>query len=464
MKTTERDGRTRVVSIGIARFADADRRTIPFAASDARAFADGWKPPQTTRVLTDADATTAAIADSLVAIESADPEDRVVVFVVSRATHADGDLLVQTHDGVLSLRELLQPIWHGPVAGVVFLLDLQRGMDTANRITAGDLAALFPPSPSRTLVLADDGRSGSHVSGELQAGIWALHITAAFSGTTPRARRTDGTLTAASLRAFLTEEVTRSLARAYTDGRSQTPVVLALTDDEVLAEPVADDDAAPAPTSSLAGVSFFTERETPVKALGGFRKSLHSPPTDSLASSRAWVARLAEADLEREVEDTVSRLRRHLGYKRRDVRADGPQDGAASVLTPDFAYHLVVRQHDERPGQAVFRRTLDRITKPDVLSRGGFEEAFPHGFQSLRFPFDVPVDLEALIDAVEESEPATVRRIEYPTDLSRLDLELAGFEGRVRIERDGMTVSAVGPVSPIELANQFALVRRVLSP
>ncbi|MGC1274085.1 MAG: hypothetical protein WBC44_10290 [Planctomycetaceae bacterium] len=463
METTERDGRTRVVSIGIARFADAERRTIPFAASDARAFAGGWESPHATRALTDADATTAAIVDSFEAIANAKPDDRIVVFVVSRATHADGDLLVQTHDGALSLRELLQPLWHGPAAGVVVLLDLQREMYAAHRISAGDLAALFLPSPSRTLVLADDGRNGSHVSGELQAGIWAMHVAAAFSGATPRARRPNGALTAGSLRAFLADEVTRSLARAYTDGRSQTPVVLAHTDDEVLAEPVAGDDTAPAPTSSLAGVSFFTERETPVKALGGFRKSLHSPPTDALATSRAWVARLAEADLAREVEETVSRLRRHLGYKRRDVRADGPQDGAASVLTPDFAYHVTVRQHDERPGQAVFRRTLDRIAKPHVLGRNGFEEAFPHGFQSLRFPFDAPVDLEALIDAVEESEPATVRGIEYPTDLSRLDLELAGFEGRVRIERDDMTITAVGPVSPAELASQFALVRRVLS-
>ncbi len=465
--TTGTDGITRVVSIGIARFADDARRAIPFAAGDARnfaerAFAAEGRSGTSTRLLTDANATTAAIGDALRSLVQTGSDDRLVVFLVSRATRVAGQVLLQTHDGEVPLGELLTPLWNGPAERVILLLDLQRGSEPAERLTVDDLSALFPIIPTRTLVMSDDGRNGSHVSGELQAGIWAAHVTAAFSAAAPRARRFDGTLTAGSLQAFLNDETGRSLSRAFTDGRRQSPVVLSATEEDVLDEPPAEAKPDRA-TPLLAGLMFASDIEIPVRSLGGFRKSLHSPPGDTLASSRSWVARLAEPDLAREMEETTARLRRLFGYKRRDLRADGPQEGAASVLTPDFAFHLVVQQHPERPDQAVLRRSLDRLRNLDVLERRGFDEAFPHGFQSLHVPSTGAFDLATIIDALEETEPSVVDRIDYPTDLSRIELTLAGFDGRIRIESSGLTILAAGPASPAELARGYAHVRELLT-
>ena len=286
------------------------------------------------------------------------------------------------------------------------------------------------------------------------------HVTAALAGDAGRALEADGTLTAGSLRAFLAEEMPRSLARAFAGGRQQHPLVLAADTQPLL--PTTLNSAVPEPKLPLAGVKFFSERELPVKALGGFRKGTHSVPTDHFASSRAWVGRLAEPDLAQELEATVPRLRENLGYKRRDVRTDGPAAGAASVLTPDFAFHLTATQHPERPGVAVLRRTLSEVHTPEALNKPGFAAAFPAGFNALTCPFETPADIATLIDALEDAEPASLARLDYPTDLSRLDLELSNFAGGVRIEPTGLTLTAAAPAPPAELARQFALVKTLL--
>lgn len=458
--TSDGGGRVRGVAVGVSRFADPDTRPLPFAAADARSFAAGLRGG-TVRPLADADATAAAVRDALLDLVTTSPGDVVYVFTASHAAWDDGELSLAGYDGAVAAGPLLRSVWNSPARRVVLLLDLFRGTD-ADRPAASDLATLFPPRPGRSLLLADDGTHGSHVSGELQAGIWASHVAAAFSGSSPRAREPDGSLTAGSMRAFLADELARSLARAYTDGRQQSPVVLADSDDEVLAEPIesgADGDDAKPP---LAGLRFVSEREVPVKALGGFRKGVHAAPSDTLASSRQWVARLAEPDLAKEVEEAAGRLRRHLGYKRRDLRADAPAGGAATILTPDFALHLTAKQHPSKADRAVFGRTLAEVRNPDVLGTAALAEAFPHGFLSLHFAFESPADVEALVDALEDAEPPGLARLDYPTDLAFCELELAGFDGKVRIERQGLTVSAAGPASPAELAARFAYVKRLL--
>jgi hypothetical protein len=462
MEAHTKTGLARVVAVGVSRFDDPAIRPLPFAAADAETFAAAFRRGAVVKTRTDGEATAGNVRDALLSLSAAGPEDAVYVFVATHAANEAGRLIVQAYDGPVSLDELLRPVWNGPARRVVLLLDIHRGATADGRPQAHEIAALFPPREGRSVLLSDDGSHGSNVSGELQAGIWAAHVTAAFAGEVPRARERDGTLTAGSLRAYLADEVSRSLARAYTDGRRQSPVVLAASDDEVLADPVPAEEPTLPPKPVLAGVRFFSEREVPVKALGGFRKGVHSPPTDTLASSREWVARLAEPDLAKELEEAAGSLRRHLGYKRRDVRADGPAGGAATVLTPDFAYHLTARQHPARPGVAVFRRTLAEVQSPGVLSSAAFAEAFPQGFQSLYCPFDAPAEIESLVDAIEDAEPPGLARIDYPTDLAWCELQLTGFDGRVRIEPAGLTVTAAGPAPPAVLAAQFAHVRRLL--
>ena len=467
-------GRVFVTAVGVTRYADPAVRPVPFASADARTFAEAAPrfsaTAPTIRLLTDADATVPAVRAALTDLAAAGKDDAVYLFLAGRAVGGGTVNLTllgtdtaaaEASAAGLPLSSLLRAVWSGPAKLVVLLFDFGRGEPESAVPTPELLARVFPPQTGRAVLLADAGTHGSHVSGELQAGVWAAHVTAALAGDAPRALDADGTLTAGSLRTFLAEELPRSLARAYTGGREQSPWVLA--DD---AQPLLPSSAiAAAPTDAkppLAGVLFFSERELPVKGLGGFRKGMHSVPTDTFPSSRAWVGRLAEPDLAQELEATLPRLRQNLGYKRRDVRADGPAAGAASILTPDFAFHLTATQHAERPSFAVLRRTLSEVRTPDVLNAPGFAAAFPAGFHALHCPFETPADIETLIDALEDAEPPTVAQLNYPTDLSRLDLELTNFAGRVRIQPAGLTLTAPAPAPPAELARQFALVKTLL--
>ena len=450
----------RTVAVGLSKFGVGDQRVVPFAASDARAFAESVKLRGPVTPLTDAEATIAAVQDAIAGFTNDD--SAAVVFLVTRAVARDGDVWLSLYDGAVSLTELLGSAWHGSIDRCIVLLDVMRDASDADRPTADDIAASLPAKPSRALLLADDGRHGSHVSGELQAGIWAHHVAHAFSGNAATAQGFDGRVTAASLRRFLASEIPRSLSVAYRTRREQSPVVRA-EDDLVLVEALsANASAESAELPPLFGVRFFSEQVVPVKALGGFRKSVHSVPSDTLASSREWVARLAEPDLAKELEETVTRLREHLRYKRRDVRVDGPAEGAASILTPDFSYHLTVRQHDTKPDRAVIRRTLSEITSSDVLGRPEVASAFPAGFVSLAQPFEQPADITALVDALEDAEPQAIAKLDYPSDLAFCTIRLKGFDGSIRIDREGLTVSGPGPMSPAELAAQFALAKRIL--
>ena len=454
-------GKRRVLAIGVSRFAEPGRHRLPFAAADAVAFAAAFRPQAAIQTLIDREATTTAVQGALQSLASAEPSDEVIVFAVLHSEMTDGEIRVTVHDGSVPLDEPLAAIWNGPARRVTLLLDLNRGAKNGPEVTSS-LTSLCLPRPGRVLLLSDDGAQGSHVSGELQAGVWAHQVTAAFAGA---ARNSDGSLTVGSLNSFLAKEVPRSLARAYTSGRRQNPVSVTDDESELLDEPVSPEPVrAPGgpPPSPSAGLRFVSEVELPVKSLGGFRKSLHRPPTDTLASSRDWIARLAEPDLVRELEETLPRLRQHFGYKRKDLRADGPAGGAASVLTPDFTYHLSAEQHPGRPDWAILRRRLTEFRSIDVVGRDALSHAFPSGFSSLYQPFESPADVPTLIDAIEDELPAAVTGLDYPPDATHCDLELRGFDGRVRIVREGLTVTAATSESPAVLAGHFALVKRIL--
>jgi hypothetical protein len=450
----------RTVAVGLSKFGVRDERVVSFAASDARAFAESVKHRGPSVALTDANATIAAVKEAIA--DAASEDSGSIFFLVTHAVARDGDVWLSLYDGAVSLTELLGSAWNGSTQRFIVLLDVMRDASDANRPTEEEIAAVLPISPGRALVLADHGTHGAHVSGELQAGIWAHLVTQAFSGNAP-AQTNDGDVTAASLRRYLAAEVPRSLAIAYRARREQSPVVLAGSDGFVLVE--AERESAPRATSempALFGVRFVSEQVVPVKSLGGFRKSVHAAPADVTASSREWVARLAEPDLAKELEETVARLREHLRYKRRDVRADGPAEGAASILTPDFSYHLTAHQHDAQPDRAVIRRTLSEITSPQVLGRTELANAFPTAFGSLIQPFEQPADVATLVDALEEVEPPAITKLDYPTDLACCTIKLASFDGVVRIDREALTVTGPGPMSPAELAAQFALAKKIL--
>ena len=450
----------RVIAVGITSDRFSTLPGVPFAASDVRRFQSIASPKS--HFLLDGEATRAAVTKAIRQVAQSRRDLPTLFLLIAQAQPDPNDWLVQLADTAIPLRNLLAPLWESSHSQVIFAADLARsGAEAAasEEFLVEQFLAPFPIRPGRTILMADAGRGRSHISGELQAGIWAYHLAHALTGEAPRARDEEGFLTVASLRMFLDEEVNQSLHEAFANGREQFPLLLAASDDEHLAPPPPEKPPQPTPTGS--GVELRWEFQRPVKQLAGFQKSIHTPPNDRLDSSREWVLRLAEPNLRKELEETVSHLRQAFGYTRRQIRPAGPTRGGISILTPDFAVHATVEQA-EAPQLALFRWKVGEFRDLEMLGDHRLAEAFPKGFTELFQPFHTPANMELLVDRLEESPIPAIQRLDYPTNLQYCDLKLAGSTGHVRITPAGLTIASDGPRAPAELARAYAAVRELL--
>ena len=451
-----------VVAVGVSPGRFSTGPSLPFAAGDARRFVERRGPTAIARC--DEEATREVVARLVDELASGPVDMPCLLVLIAPTTLVAGRLHLELADGLIDPAGLVRSLWQGGRDRVILALDLGRGPEPSEvdgRAGFNSFVKEFVIRPGRTLLVSDNGANASYVSGELQAGIWAYHLAEAFAGRDLRAREPDGRLTARSLREYLAEEIKASLARAFSDERFQSPVILASDDEETLADQRVEPTSAALPATTT-GLELQGEETIPVKQLGGFQKSIHTAPGDTLNSSREWIVRLAEPDLRRELEQTVARLREQMGYTRRQLRASGPLHGGASILTPDFAVHFAIEQSAEKPQLATLKRTLGEIRQLESLQREELATAFPQGFTRLYQPFQSRADIETLIDMLEDARLPAITKLDYPTDLRHCDLTLAGFAGYVRVETAGLAIASDSPLSPADLVRGYAQVRELL--
>lgn len=452
----------RAVAIGISSIRSRDGRGVPFAASDAKRLAKHCGSEA--EAICDSAATIATVAQAIKSLAATEETSPVIVLLITAARISDGRLSLELADGPVDLVELLSPLWKTARGSIVVGLDLARGFDqlpSGWSEAIGTLMEMMPAAPGRTLLLSASAEETSRVSGELQAGIWAYHLAEALGGREAKAREFDGRLTANSISSYLVEEINESLRRAYLEPVTQTPQIFADSPHEVLAIR-ADGPTAPSSSNFGAALELRSEELMPVNQLAGFRKGIHKVPSDALKSSQEWVRQLAAPDLRALLEETASRLRQELGYRRRQLRPSNPVAGEASIITPDFAVHLSVEQLADSPGMARFRRMISDIADPACLAWESLTAAFPQGFTSLHQRSTAPTDVAALIDMLEEADVPAIVKIDYPMNLAYCELTLAGLTGTVRINAEGIAISSESPLPPTQLARQFATVRQLL--
>lgn len=435
--------------IGIERYQGPGLASAPHAASDAAAMAralDALGVPADARtVLFDAQATRTAVTSRLRKLAKSPPKAKsLLVWVGGLMFHEDGENFLACHDTQaddlaetsVALRELFAALKQAGCAQTVVFLDPRGGTPAA----AFDVPALA--DVRGMAVFCSHGESeASHLSGSLKAGIWAHHIAEAFAGVAPMALEEGGLLTAVSLQAHLLREVPRTLRTTYREAPEQTPTVFGKLEKVVLAnvaaivpaeQPVADPRLLPLKRGVLRG-----ETRGRVKSLGGYRK-FHRLPDRINEGSRRFVAELAAADVQADVDQFYAAIRELLGYKRRDVEGSADR-GSGFVRTPDFEYSVSVHLDDEDPTAIVWRREVGGIRNPEVVLGGPFQQVFGEQFDTLVFEFTRPFDLEAWVDRIEEEVPPGVK-LRCAPDCSSCDVTVAGFVGIVRLLRDRVEV------------------------
>jgi hypothetical protein len=295
---------------------------------------------------------------------------------------------------------------------------------------------------------------GSHSSGRLKHGIWAYHLLQAFTGDAPLALEDGRLLTTTSLQAHLTAEAERTLRKTFEDRRTQTPCLHAPEGRRFVLADVAPLLAGREGNSDpryqqLKRGSLHTETTAKVKSLSGFRR-FHHVPEHVTPWARQFVAEVAAEEIKADVDAVYTAIRENLGYKRRDVEA-GVATGCGYVRTPDFDYQVSVALDEEDPTTVLWRREVVHIRTPEVVLGEGFQSVFGGSFDTLRFQFAGPFDVQAWVDRVEDEAPEGVK-LRCASDCSLCEISAAGFPGTIRLRPDRVEIQGRRSLRSADLA------------
>jgi len=303
-----------------------------------------------------------------------------------------------------------------------------------------ELHELFGHSPKAVgLATADVGQE-SYTPAALKMSLWTSLLVEALSGRSAKALDQAGRVTAVMLHHYIEDELPRLLRKHFDAGASQTPM---LYGEQNAGAVIAD-------LSHLAGgdglldpgrlrrVAFRSESLGRVKDLTGWRKTFDLPD-NARPSAIKFVARIAAADVKTALDEMYEAARERIGYKRTDLDAATGPDGFGVLRTPDFEYTVTAALDTADPTRVAWRREVGGFADPGFVRGPEFDAVFGKLFDQLVFEFAAPVDVEALVDRLED-RPVKGVKVHVSSDGGSCDVTLAGFAGRVTVDRHTLTV------------------------
>jgi hypothetical protein len=463
--------------IAVETYQDPAVPPVPYAEADGAGFArvlslHGFTGPNQVLLLGSQASKTAVESKLRRLLKGLGPDDTLFLSYAGHGFSQDGRNYLTCYDSQpddlaatsIPLGDVLAGLKGCAARRVVLFLDAHGDLPAGSlppgsspHLAGPELNAFFAGPGGRVCFASCRPAEASWPSGRRRHGVWAYHVLEALQGKAPLALEQGRFLTAASLQEHLAREVPRTLARTFTEPRTQTPVVygapgpgFVVADLRDLLEP-ARGNADPR-LQQLKRGTLRAETRLRVKGLAGFRKFHHVPDRVGPAAEK-FVAEIAADDLKADVDACYTAVREHLGYKRREVEVATAR-GQASVRTPDFEYTVSVAQSADDPAAAVCRREIAGIRTPEVVLSKGFQAAFGAVFDTLVFEFHKPFDLETWVDRFEEEAPEGVR-LRCASDCSTCEVTVAGFPGVVRLHRDRVEVQGQHASSSTGLVQAF---------
>ncbi len=354
-------------------------------------------------------------------------------------------------DSSLLVAGLVAELTATKAAAAILFLDVGHTALPANAQPAGveptldadELHALFADHPKAVALMSGDPDEASLWAAAVASGAWAHLIAEGLAGRAVKAATKAGIITASSLHHFAADELPRLLRKHFDGGATQTPVLYGEQNGalQILDLSAVLGGAAAGgllDSDRLRRVMFRADSSTKVKDLRGFRKSFQIPDFAG-PSSRKFIAKCATDDIRADVDGVYEAARVHLGYKRKDIDTITGQDGFGSLRSPDFEYTVTATLDKTDPSRVTWRRELGQLADAGFVRGAGFAAVFGGTFDQLAFEFAKPVDVAALIDKLEDATPAGVT-LHVESDGGAVELTLAKFAGRVRVERTTLTV------------------------
>lgn len=200
-------------------------------------------------------------------------------------------------------------------------------------------------------------------------------------------------------------------------------------------------------------VALVGQRIDRVRNLAGFKTS-HRVPDVVNAFTRAFVARIAAAQIDEDLANIYDRLRDEFRLKRAEMTVATPTDGKGSIATPFFDYSVVVSLNSRDPSQVIWQRQVSGIREPARVLADAFAAVFGCLFNTVELAPPRPLDLEAFIDRIEnlESEQITLA---YDKEATWCRVSMAGIAGEIVLTAQSLSLSQRNPKSPGHLLQSF---------
>ncbi len=481
----DKEMRKVAIAIAVEKYADLRIHSVDYAAADATEFArvleqHGFAAADQL-ILIDGQATKTVIQSKLgKLIAGLAPDDILYVYFAGHGFALNNRNFITCHDTQVddlsgtsvAVEWLFGQFRSSPCLKITLFLDsCEAGLFATSEVrgiytdlTEDELKKFFAEAEHRICFAACKPGQESRSHGSLKHGVWTHHLIQAFNGDAPLALEKETFLTSTSLQNFLNVEVPRSVRTLFTGTETQTPWFYgAASGDFLIADigPIlAKRKVAADPTrKQLKYVRLLNDEKLPVRRLSGFSKG-HFVPDRVTVATESFVSKIAEKDVEAEIEQVNQRLKDAFKFKRRDIAAS-VNGGSGSIVTPFFDYEVTVTLNPDAPSEALFRRQIINIREPDQVFCDDFDDVFKGKFDRLEFGTGQPLNLEKIIDQIEglDSDDIEVR---YDKDLTRCSIHVAGSKIQIEVTQDNFCITQSGRQSPKALIQSFFDTQKLL--
>lgn len=422
--------------------------------------------------------------------EALQPEDVLYVFYAGHGVALDGRNYLTCHDTRiddltetgLAVQDIFAQLQTSRCEHVVVFLDACHvgvSMDPSARsllteLSQEDLLSVFKDSRYCVGFASCGSTEQSYSLKDIEHGIWTYHILQALNGNAPQAIFDGRYVTANSLQTYLAAAVPRMVRERLQSLRSQRPerfgrfssdfhlvdlASLLAHRESARAQDEAKERAAAA-TRQFGRVVLSRAITQKVSALSGFdKKKGHFVPTAATDREHGFIARVAQQELNEDLENKYQGLREHFGYKKADL-STAVEGNDGHIRTPDFDYNVSVLVDADDPSRVIWRREISEVRSSDVVLSSNFDVVFG-SFNRIEIVAPDGIEIDALIDRIEADTPAgwTLRD---DREATYCEIHIDGIEPFIRLEPGTWYIVHPRPASTRVLLESYQRLTTVL--
>ena len=189
-----------------------------------------------------------------------------------------------------------------------------------------------------------------------------------------------------------------------------------------------------------------------VNGLSGFSRKRHRAPDSVCSATQAFLHKLCAPELEEAAEVLFQDVRKHFGYKRREISLELGEAGKLDCK--DFAIRIRYELDPDDPSQYFCETELEPYGAVNLFKSEAFRSSVGARFDRIRFGIASGLNVELVIDAVEEDESGDLS-VDYPSDCSSCEISITGEAARLYIDKTLIELRLGKSVEAAELVAAF---------